>query len=121
MFGCRHRLLVLPMRQVMAGTARAKAQRLHRAMHRIDTHHDTALARQQRLQVAYAPDGHRQVIRLGSALQRLRQEGPVSVAQCVRASTTPTIHQPRAAFGGKAFLPHVDAIGGGVEQARDTR
>jgi hypothetical protein len=32
-----------------------------------------------------------------------------------------TIHQPGAAFGRKPVLPDVDAIGGGVELARDTR
>lgn len=87
-------------------------------MHGIDTHRDAALARKQRLQVANAPDGHGQIIRLWPALERLLEKRPVGIAQGMRASATGTIHQPRAACGGKALLPDVDAIGRGLQQAR---
>ncbi len=90
-------------------------------MHGIGTHRDAALALKQRLQVADAPDRHGQVIRLRSPLERRFQKRPVGIAQGVRASATRTIHEPRAAFGSKALLPDVDAIGRGMQQARRTR
>src|SRR5579859_6868193 len=109
------------MRQIVAWTAITKAQIVHGPMHGVDADHDPALPLEERLQVANAPNRHRQAVRLRPLVQRRFQERPIGRTQGMRAASTWAVHQASAAFNGKALLPDVDPIGRGMEQARRAR
>jgi hypothetical protein len=81
LLGGGHRRRILAMRQIVARATIAVAERRDGAMHRLDAHLHTALALEQRLQVADAPDRDGQVVGLWTLFQCRGEERPIGQVQ----------------------------------------